>query len=138
MNLKFAIRDIPGTGLSFHQSIAPSEIGLAPDDLDLRSDLDIKLDINRVGNTVLADAAITVSYGFQCARCLEDFARAKIQEFHFDYEIKSPMDVFDVGEDIRQEMILGVVQRALCKNDCKGICPGCGANLNIEPCKCKK
>jgi len=138
MNLKFAIRDIPATGLSIHQSVPPSDIGLGKDDLDLRSDLDIRANINRVDNTVLADAIVTVSYGFECARCLEDFARAKTKEFHFDYEVKSPMDTFDVGEDIRQEMILGVVQRALCKNDCKGICPGCGANLNTEQCKCKK
>jgi uncharacterized metal-binding protein YceD (DUF177 family) len=138
MTLKFAIRDIPATGLSIHQKMAPSEIGLAENDLDLKSDLDVKADINRVGNTVLADAVVTASFGFQCARCLEDFQRVSRKEFNFDYEIKSPMDVFDVGEDIRQEMILGVVQRALCKNDCKGICPGCGANLNIEKCKCKQ
>jgi len=28
--------------------------------------------------------------------------------------------------------------RILCREDCKGLCPGCGANLNIEPCRCEK
>jgi uncharacterized protein len=138
MALKFSIRDIPVTGISANYSIPPQDIGLDPSDLDLRGNLEIKADINRVNNTVLADTVVSVAYGFQCARCLEDFAKIRTKEFHFDYEVKSNMDVYDVGEDIRQELILGVVQRALCKNDCKGICAGCGANLNIEPCKCKK
>jgi uncharacterized protein len=136
--LKFSIRDIPKTGLSVHRSVTPQEVGLTEDDLDLKSNLDVRVDLSRVGDTVLADAIVNVSYGFQCARCLEDFERPKTKEFHFDYEVKNNMDVFDVGEDIRQELILGVVQRALCKMDCKGICAGCGVNLNIESCKCKK
>jgi uncharacterized protein len=136
--LKFALRDIPKTGISVHRSVTPEEIGLTKEDLDLRSNLDVRVDISRVGETVLADAVVNVDYGFQCARCLEDFSRGRIKEYHFDYEVKGNMDVYDVGEDIRQELILGVVQRALCKMDCKGICAGCGANLNIESCKCKK
>jgi uncharacterized protein len=136
--LKFSIRDISKTGLSVHRSVTPEEIGLSKDDLDLRSNLDVRVDLSRVNDTVLADSVVSVAYGYQCARCLEDFSRVRTKEYHFDYEVKSNMDVFDVGEDIRQEMILGVVQRALCKMDCKGICAGCGANLNIEPCKCKK
>jgi uncharacterized protein len=136
--LKFSIRDILTSGLHVHKVVPPSEIGLAKEDLDLRSDLDVTVNLNRINSTVLADVVIDVEYGFQCARCLEDFARSKHKEYQFDYEVKGNMDVYDVGDDIRQELILGVVQRALCKNDCKGICAGCGANLNIEPCKCKK
>ena len=135
--LKFSVRDIPIAGLNIHEEVVPSDIGLSKEDLDIRSNLDINAVLTRVGNSVLADAMVSASYGFQCARCLEDFERPKTKEFHFDYEVKSLMDVFDVGEDIRQEMILDVVQRALCKNDCKGICTGCGVNLNIEQCKCK-
>ena len=135
--LKFAIHDIPVSGLNVQKDIPSSEIGLTKDDLDLRSPLSVDAVITRAGNTVLVNGSVTVSYGYQCARCLEDFEYPKTSEFHFNYEMQSPMDVFDVGEDIRQELILDVVQRVLCKKDCKGICLNCGANLNIEKCKCK-
>ena len=136
--MKFSLRDIPSTGLHVQREVPSVEIGITKEDLDLRSPLSIDVTITRVDNMVLADAFVTVSYGYQCARCLEDFERPKTREFHFNYEIETPTDIIDVGEDIRQELILGVSQRILCKKDCKGICLGCRVNLNIEKCKCKK
>lgn len=135
--MKFSIRDIPSTGLHFEKEVAPADIGIAKDDLDLRSPLSVEATLTRVDNMVLADTVVTVSYGYQCARCLEDFERPKTREFNFNYEIVTPTDVIDVGEDIRQELILAVALRMLCKKDCKGICLGCGVNLNLEKCKCK-
>ncbi|MCX5681113.1 MAG: DUF177 domain-containing protein [Candidatus Omnitrophica bacterium] len=44
----------------------------------------------------------------------------------------------DVGEDIREEIILGFPDKVLCAEECKGLCAGCGANLNNEKCQCKK
>ena len=34
------------------------------------------------------------------------------------------------------DMLLAFPSKFLCKEDCKGICPGCGANLNTEECRC--
>ena len=135
--LKFAVKDIPLAGLNVKQDVPASEIGLSKDDLDLCSPLSIEANLTRIGDTVLANAIVSAQYVYHCARCLEDFEQSKSREFHFDYEITGPMDVVDVGEDIRQEMILGVSPRVLCSKNCKGICAGCGVNLNTEKCKCK-
>ena len=135
--LKFAVKDISSAGMKVSKEVPAAEIGLSKDDLDLCSPLSVEATLTRVGNTVLADTIVSVQYAYHCARCLKDFEQSKSREFHFDYEITSPMDVVDVGEDIRQEMILSVPQRALCSKDCKGICAGCGADLNTEKCKCK-
>ncbi|MDD5195443.1 MAG: DUF177 domain-containing protein, partial [Candidatus Omnitrophica bacterium] len=43
-----------------------------------------------------------------------------------------------VDNDIREEVLLNFPMKVLCKPDCKGLCPGCGANLNNEVCKCKQ
>ena len=136
--MKFSIRDIPSTGLHFKKEFLPGDIGISKDDLDLRSPLSVEAALTRVDDMVLADVVVDVSYGYQCARCLEDFERPKTREFHFNYEIETQTDVVDVGEDIRQELILAVALRVLCKKDCKGICLGCGVNLNSEKCRCKK
>lgn len=136
--LKFPVKDITSAGLSFKKDVPASEIGLEAGDLDLRSALTVEGDLSRVGNTVIVDMIVTAQYGHQCARCLEDIERSKSREFHFDYEITSPMDIIDIGEEIRQELILAIPQRVLCSKDCKGICAGCGVNLNIEKCKCKQ
>lgn len=44
----------------------------------------------------------------------------------------------DLYELIREELILFLPSKILCKPDCKGLCPKCGKNLNIEKCDCKK
>lgn len=44
----------------------------------------------------------------------------------------------DAGELARTAFILGMDSKTLCSEDCKGLCPRCGANLNLGPCSCKK
>lgn len=44
----------------------------------------------------------------------------------------------DAGELARTVFILGMDSKTLCSEDCKGLCPRCGANLNLGPCSCKK
>lgn len=44
----------------------------------------------------------------------------------------------DLTEAIREEVILSQSPLALCKPDCKGLCPRCGVNLNEEPCQCSQ
>lgn len=136
--LKFPIKDITSAGLNLSQDIGLCEIGLSEEEVDVRSPLAVEAALTRVDNMVIADVTVSADYGYQCARCLEDFKCRKSREFHFDYEVTSPMDVINIGEDIRQEMILNISQRVLCSKDCKGICAGCGANLNSEQCRCKK
>lgn len=44
----------------------------------------------------------------------------------------------DLSELVREAFILNMDTKTLCREDCKGLCPGCGANLNYETCRCKK
>lgn len=44
----------------------------------------------------------------------------------------------DLDELARTAFILGIDTRFLCSEDCKGLCPRCGADLNQGPCSCKK
>lgn len=44
--------------------------------------------------------------------------------------------VVDIDDILREQAYLAVPLRTLCREDCKGICAGCGAFLNTEPCRC--
>ena len=44
----------------------------------------------------------------------------------------------DAGELARTAFILEMDSKTLCSEDCKGLCPRCGADLNLGPCSCKK
>ena len=44
----------------------------------------------------------------------------------------------DAGELAREAFVLGMDTKTLCSEDCKGLCPRCGADLNKGLCSCKK
>jgi len=45
-------------------------------------------------------------------------------------------EYIDVSEDIREMFLLEAPPKVLCSEDCKGLCPGCGQDLNEEECNC--
>jgi len=136
--VKVFIKEILPQGLRLEKTINPSEIGLTEDDFKSLSPLNVTADIERVGNTVLARTQIKTRLSFVCARCLETLEHDSVQDFQFDYLLEPTTEFIDLGEDIRQELIVGLPIRVLCKDDCKGICPKCGMNLNKEQCHCSK
>ncbi len=136
--MKFSVRDVTARGLEINQTVPKEGIGLSDEEIDLRSPITVKAKIERVANQILARTKVKADYGYTCARCLEDFHEEHEAEYHFNFELTPQTEYVDLGEEIRQEMIMANPSRILCKKDCQGICPGCGANLNLEKCKCKE
>ena len=86
--------------------------------------------------------------GYVCARCLKEVVtpvRLKVTAVIKDEETEEDSaDTFyldgnlaDVDEIIVNAFVLGTEERFLCREDCKGLCPKCGADLNDGPCNCK-
>ncbi len=46
-------------------------------------------------------------------------------------------DVIDLGEVVREQLFLALPMKPLCREDCRGLCPVCGANRNREVCTCE-
>src|SRR3989338_8228647 len=44
---------------------------------------------------------------------------------------------FNLGELLREQMILSLPIQPVCNEDCKGLCPQCGENLNFQTCSCE-
>ena len=44
--------------------------------------------------------------------------------------------VLDLGEMLREQFYLALPMRPLCRPDCKGLCPQCGVDRNVEACQC--
>lgn len=52
------------------------------------------------------------------------------------YPLTEPVAHVDVTDAIREELVLALSQYPLCREDCAGLCPKCGADLNQGPCGC--
>jgi uncharacterized protein len=86
-----------------------------------------------------------------CRRCLGDASGHVSEEAHLIFaeagteDLQDDPDVFllddrkaelDLRPALREQWLLHVPGYALCRDDCKGLCPTCGADLNVEPCGC--
>ena len=136
MNIK--VRTIPNSGLRFESSVMPREIGISEDFINEELPLNVSGLFERVGNFVLAKVEVTCGIENHCARCLERISRQETFKYDLEFELRPSDEFIDVGERLREEMILAYLPRMLCRPDCKGICPGCGAELNTEKCECDK
>ena len=84
-----------------------------------------------------------------CDRCGIPFDKAfrqsfecmlaeKLEDEENDEILLLDNDTVDLSELVRETFILNMPTKTLCREDCKGLCSGCGANLNNEKCRCKK
>lgn len=106
---------------------------------------------NEDNKRLLIQGETEVTISIPCDRCLEDVD----QEFHIviDKEIdltgsneEKSMDglnymigtSLDVDQLIFGEILVSWPMKVLCREDCKGICKRCGANLNMTECQCQK
>jgi len=108
---------------------------------------------------VLLEGRIKTTIAFDCDRCLENYTMELDDSFTLDLEYTagnrleveehevSPAEmdmiylqepVIDVFEILNQQVFLMIPGKHLCLDSCKGLCPGCGANMNVETCDCKK
>ena len=76
---------------------------------------------------------------FTCDRCLAQSTANQVHDFAEDFDKAAAVDdVLDVTELLRDTLLAGQPMKNLCKTDCKGLCPVCGANLNDGDCGCDK
>jgi len=95
----------------------------------------------------------SVSVLRQCDRCMDKFewgikgecARSYAfeepldmeEEERADIEVVSPPGVLNLVDVLREEVWLAWKPCVICKDSCKGLCQGCGVNLNHDVCQCK-
>ena len=104
---------------------------------------------NRAGALELKARLDTV-LSLTCDRCAKPFQREKAVEYEtllaFELANEDSGDIvvlngdgeLELDELMREVFLLEMDTKNLCSEDCKGLCPGCGADLNVESCRCKK
>jgi len=105
-----------------------------------RGPLKIKFVISLVGNiNVRIKGEIEGIFELVCDRCADSFLQNKKIELDEIFELskKELSDrLVDLDSKVRDIVVMSFPIKILCNENCKGICLGCGVNLNKEKCKC--
>ena len=94
-------------------------------------------------------ADVSFSYRFDCDRCAATVSRTfnysfrhvlvtRLSDESGDDHIETPDYKLDVDSLLRDDILLELPSKLLCKEDCKGLCSKCGKNLNEGSCGCDR
>ena len=117
----------------------------------------------RIGDMVKIEGDIETSVYLPCSRCLQPFETSLKSNFALAYMQRTVTEVIENTESqevelnaedmgiayfqgekinlkdaIQEQVVMEFPLRPLCKLDCKGLCPKCGADMNEDPCDCEQ
>ncbi|MCR5485868.1 MAG: DUF177 domain-containing protein [Clostridiales bacterium] len=109
----------------------------------------VKGEIKNEAGIVLLKASAAFTMYLDCDRCAAPITRRMIVPLEHvlvttlndetnDELILIESLSFEADDLIRDDIFLSMPSKFLCREDCKGLCPSCGKNLNEGPCSCKK
>ena len=121
----------------------------------VKAPLQVSLSYYRAGTEIFISGALEAVTTAACSRCAEEFELPSHRRFRYVLAAKVMGDKEDVAlkaEDlefsfyqgdeidlsplIREQALLALAERPLCREDCRGLCPQCGVNLNDNECGC--
>ena len=109
--------------------------------------VNVKVKINNVCGVIKLIADVDFNYFHLCDRCMADMVFKLQYKFNHilvletnenldDDYIRVDEYKLDLDNLIKSDLLLELPSKILCKDDCKGICPECGKNLNDGSCDC--
>ena len=116
-------------------------------------DVFVRAETHQEGGLLQLELAAELPGQFVCDRCGQSFQRQHrgSDVFYFSFGefsgarkdqevpvIPRGATEIDVSQEIRDLVVLSLPPQIFCSPECKGLCPGCGANLNTETCRCPK
>jgi len=106
--------------------------------------------VENVGGVLELSGEAVGSFTVPCARCAkittqnyrvpvnETFAHENAEGVDLDAVLTFVGTSIDLDEAIWPNVLLSIDTKYLCKSDCKGLCPMCGADLNETSCDCEQ
>ena len=140
-----------GGKVSFDDKAEISDLSFGGGDYRFNEPLSVKGGISNTGGALALKADISGVMTTQCARCMKDI------EVPIDFKLSETLMRSDDGETVPEDedvivfegntvsldeiiennFIMNLSPRYLCSEDCKGLCPKCGADLNEGDCGCE-
>ncbi|MDO9543137.1 MAG: DUF177 domain-containing protein [Kiritimatiellia bacterium] len=101
--------------------------------------LSYDLTIQRVLDELIVRGTLKINMGCRCARCGDIFSKdVFIPDFCRNFILTSKNDLIDLTPEMREDILLALPMVAVCSDTCRGLCSGCGVNLNLENCRCER
>ena len=156
--MRIELENLEGGKGDFAHVYQPEELNPVDERVQLIEPAEVKGKVRLSGEEVFVNGHIDTRAQVECDRCLQrielpvsadfaleyitgsDYESSEIAELTEDAMAVSVFDgeTIDVEEIVKEQILLAVPTRLLCRDDCKGICPECGIDKNTGECQCVK
>ena len=138
----------PGSMRTVSRSVpAPAGLGVDVLGVPAGSQLELDLRLESVVEGVLVSGTASAAAAGECVRCLDAVTRRLVTDLQelFAYPGDEPVDddeaalrqlegdLLDLEPVLRDAVVLALPLQPVCRDDCPGLCPECGARLADEP-----
>ncbi|MGB7061387.1 MAG: DUF177 domain-containing protein [Candidatus Zixiibacteriota bacterium] len=147
------------TSEDFSQKLKLEE---SPEALELKAEgaafekpVRVELLVSKNQDQLICQGKVTATAKLECSRCLADYDQAMTSDLNFVVDLAGNSDegkseeegyfvadpslaFFEIDDLVREAIILSMPLKPLCSDECKGLCPVCGIDLNRLQCNCVK
>ena len=144
------IMDRPGASVSFSTSVDLRDLQYG-NCFPVTESVEASGTVRNTAGVLVMTGKITTTIHGVCDRCASDFDEAvdlpidvvlvtelANEENEDEWVFTLEGDSADLEDIVRTIFVLNMDSKMLCSDDCKGLCCGCGKNLNFETCSCEK
>lgn len=137
--LQIQVKRVKDGPLSLTGELLPAVFELDPDDEQISAPDPLRYDLTAalVSDGLLVQGQVQTTFRCRCDRCLAYFDLPLVNGEVVHY-VESPLpDTLDLTPRVREDILINLPQKYLCREDCRGLCPNCGQNLNVRQCGCE-
>ena len=154
--MRIELENLEGGKGDFAHVYNPDDLNPVDERVKLSAPAAVSGKIRLAGNEVFVNGHVETRTQVECDRCLKPVEIPVEADFELEYitgaeyestgvaeltEAEMSVSVFDgkaidVDEIVKEQILLAVPTRMLCREDCKGICPECGIDRNTGECSC--
>ena len=135
--MRVATKKIGKEALEIAEYIDAARWYMDSEDIRFLGDIYVKCSFLKKEEGIEVRVDLNFKRNIRCSRCLEWNIVESQSNFSLNYKNGEIREGFlEVDSEIREHILLEWPLKPLCREDCRGICPGCGRNLNVEKCIC--
>ncbi len=113
------------------------EIAEEKGDTKLTSPILFSAGIEKMGGQLRVLGELSFEMVSLCSRCLNEAKKGVSRRIDSFFPMpEEGGNVIDISDEMREQVAMAMPERLVCAGNCKGLCPGCGANLNEQTCGC--
>jgi uncharacterized protein len=153
----FDVKELAVRKIRIRKDYAPGTVDFHSKDFRQVEPLEVRATAELVDGQIRISGSLHTQLELNCARCLETVQEEISRDFDLFYrpmrtitreeEVRLKEDDTEIGfyegdglflADVLSEQVnLAVPMKVICRSDCRGLCPHCGANLNSDDCRCE-